>query len=122
MTGVTGVLLAFLIVASFAGALIFLLLYVKVSAWRSTAIGRHTFWLSLMIATLTGLAVVSIFLHDYPGRIYVRLGSWAFLTVVLWQRVWLLVKAFQVGPAARHRAAVLAHEEESERLKREDES
>ena len=119
--GWTGLVLAVLIITSFVGAALFLALYVKVSQWRSTALGRHTFWLSVMMATLTGLAVLSIFLRDYPGRVYIRLGSWTFLAFMLWQRVYLLLKAFQEGPAGRHRAAVKEHEEESERLLQEGE-
>ena len=119
--GWTGLVLAALIIISFLGATVFLALYVKVSAWRSTALGRHTFWLSVLLSTLTGLAVISVFKQDLPGRIYIRLGSWAFLAFILWQRVWLLLKAFQEGPAGRHRAAVRANEAETERLIQEGE-
>lgn len=114
MNDVTEVALAVLIITAFLGAAVFLGLYLKVSQWKATALGRHTLWLSVMMATLTGLAVISIFMQDLPGRVYIRLGSWAFLAFMLWQRVWLLLKAFQEGPAGRHRAAV-----ETERLVKE---
>lgn len=119
--GVVGVVLAVLIIASFFGAAVFLALYVKVSNWKATPLGRHTFWLSAGLTALTGLAVVSVFFHNIPGRTYIRLGSWAFLTFILWQRVWLLVKAFREGPVGRHRAAVKANEAETERLIQEGE-
>lgn len=121
-SGPIGVVLAVLIVISFVGAAVFLLLYLRVSQWRATALGRHTMWLSVLLATLTGLGVISIFAPDLPGRAYIRLGSWTLLAVVLWQRVWLLLKAFQEGPAGRHRAAVKANEEETERLLQEEEN
>lgn len=119
-SGPIGVVLGALIVISFVGAALFLALYLRVSQWRVTALGRHTMWLSVLLATLTGLGVISIFAPELPGRAYIRLGSWAFLAAVLWQRVWLLLKAFQEGPAGRHRAAVEAHEQETERLAQEE--
>lgn len=112
---------AVLLVASFLGALVFTLLYHQVSRWRATPLGRHMLWFSVMMTSLTGLAVLSVFLHDYPGRAYVSLGAWTFLAFMLWQRVWLLLKAFQEGPAGRHRAAVAANEAETERLIQEGE-
>lgn len=46
-----------------------------------------------MIALLLTLIVVtSLFGRDYPGRDYVRLGSYDLLTIMLWRQVALLVR------------------------------
>lgn len=87
------ILLAILIWAATVGAWTFVIGYSVLARWWRTEAGRHMWSFSLMIALLLTLIVGTGLLgHDYPGRVWVRIGAYGLLAVMIWHRVALLVR------------------------------
>lgn len=60
--------------------------------WRSPE-GRLMMADSLLFAWLAGLVLVSVFLHDWPGRVWISIVSLGLLTVTGLWRLRLILRA-----------------------------
>lgn len=81
----------------FVGTIVFLALYWKCSMWRESPLGRHMLYFTLAFALVLAIRIVGLFWEGLPWLPYVRIVSYLFLVIVVWQRVWLLVKALRRG-------------------------
>jgi hypothetical protein len=70
----------------------FLVVYLRSSAWRDTATGRHLAAYSGALFGLYVVSIVSVFIHDVLMSAIV-LGFHAVFDAVIWQRVWLVWQA-----------------------------
>jgi hypothetical protein len=81
--------------AMLIGSLVFVVLYVAEANWQHTTLGRHM--LFFMVA-LSGVLAIRACRFLWPGTtafVYIGLAAYAMLAVVIWQRVYLLVRSLR---------------------------
>jgi len=106
---------ALLVVVAALGLFAFAALYTWKSAWRSSAIGRNTFYFywALVLAYLVGVARA-----HWPGAgwpDYARAVTLALIAVIVWRQVFLLINALRrrdPADADQNEWATRLHKEE----------
>jgi hypothetical protein len=81
------------IVATFAGALVFVASYAwrTRGAWRDSAVGRNVMALMAVIVVVSAMAVAAIIWGtEWPHRNVVRFVAWSLVAVCVWWRVVIL--------------------------------
>jgi hypothetical protein len=71
--------------------LLFCVMYITRSAWKTTKTGRAIAWFVTSIAAILSFVTVVAFTGDFPGRIFIRFGLyWYFAvsSVILFVRLW----------------------------------
>lgn len=89
------------VLATFAGALVFVVLYARLTrgGWRASLMGRHVMTFMIVITTVSSLAVVAIFFgSDWPYRDLIRGLAWSAVAACVWWRVLLLRKVQREVP------------------------
>lgn len=80
------------VIATFLGALTFVVLYLGRS-WRRTAVGVNVLVLMSVITVVSALAVATIFFgRDWPFRDLIRALAWGAVAATIWWRVVLLLR------------------------------
>ena len=73
--------------AMIAGApaiLLFVLFYGLRSRWEKSAVGRSVFTLAASLAAVYVLVGVTLWLGDFPGRGWIRLGVYSAVSTAMW--------------------------------------
>jgi chromate transport protein ChrA len=78
-----------------AGVLVFIFLYGTRSRWRESSLGRHMLYFMVALALVLVFRVIGSFLPGVTWLAYVRLVTYALLVLVIWQRVYLLVRSLR---------------------------
>jgi len=73
------------------GCAVFAVMYTRMAAWRTTAIGRHMFYFAWAVLFAYVVAVCRSVWPDQDWLDYVRVVALAVVAFVFWQRVYLLV-------------------------------
>ena len=89
-----------LMIAAFGACLTFVTVYWSTAPWWRREWGRHTMAFVASLGLLVGLILAGRIWGDYPGRRQLVLISFAALTVLLWQRVYLVIRAQR--PPTKH--------------------
>jgi chromate transport protein ChrA len=87
-TGILGILML-------AGVLAFLVLYWRMSRWRETSLGRHMMYFMIALACVLVVRTCRYFWEDVTWLVYAGLFTYALLVLVIWQRVYLLVRSLR---------------------------
>lgn len=87
----------FLTCVSFVGAIVFVAIYDRKARWRESAVGRHMMYFGLMMVLVLGLGIARIFWSEAVWFAYSRVGAFAIMTALIWQRVYLLVVSLRKG-------------------------
>lgn len=76
-----------------AACITFVTVYATTAPWRSTEWGRHMMAFAVCLGLLLGLGLAYRIFGDYPGRQVLLAVVFATFTVLLWQRVYLVIRA-----------------------------
>ena len=90
VTGILGVLMLL-------GVVTFLVIYWTRCRWRDSAIGRHMMYFMLALGAVLIVRTLRYFWPDVTALIYVGLATFSCLVLVIWQRVYLLVRSLHEG-------------------------
>lgn len=82
-----------LMIAALAACITFVTVYWTTAPWWRSEWGRHTMAFVASLGLLVGLILTYRVFGDYPGRRQLLLVSFAALTLLLWQRVYLVIRA-----------------------------
>ena len=82
-------------------SLAFTALYGLKSNWRVRGVGRALFWLATAMTTFQIIFLVAILWPDMPGRIYIRIAAYGFVSFTIWRMLYELLRV-----QARERAAL----------------
>ncbi len=92
MNALTKFLADAMVWATFAGAVLFVAVYLRRN-WRSSAVGRNVMIFMVVIALVSGLAVSSlVFGREWPLRDLIRAIAWGMVAGVIWWRNALLLR------------------------------
>ena len=76
------------------GALTFVVVYELAADWRSTPLGRNVMAFMAAVAVLLALAIVRSFVPWLDEHVdAMRAGSFTLVGLIIWQRVYLLLRA-----------------------------
>jgi hypothetical protein len=78
-----------------AGVILFLVLYYSLSQWRGSALGRHMLYFMVALALVLIIRTISFYWPGLAWLSYVRIFTYSLLTLAIWQRVYLLVRALR---------------------------
>lgn len=87
-TGVLGVLML-------VGVLAFIVIYWTKARWRDSTLGRHMLYFMVALALVLIVRTLRYFWPDAEWLVYLGLLTFAMLVLVVWQRVWLLVRSLR---------------------------
>lgn len=87
-TGILGILML-------AGVLTFIVLYCLLARWRDTALGRHMLYFMVALALLLIVRTCRYFWDGVPWLVYAGLVTYFLLALVIWQRVYLLLRSLR---------------------------
>jgi hypothetical protein len=79
------------------GTAVFLYLYLTRANWRTSALGRHMLYFMAALALVLVIRVIGFFWPGMAWLAYVRILTYALLVLVIWQRVFLLVRSLKEG-------------------------
>jgi hypothetical protein len=88
IAGVLGVLMLL-------GTGLFLFLYVSRANWRGSPLGRHMLYFMVALALVLVIRIVGSFWPGMEWLAYARVLTYALLVLVIWQRVFLLIRALR---------------------------
>lgn len=87
-TGVLGVLMLI-------GVVVFIVIYRARARWRESSLGRHMMYFMVALAGVLVVRTLRYFWPDILWLVYVGLVTYALLVLVIWQRVYLLVRSLR---------------------------
>ena len=82
-----------LVALAFGACVTFVTVYASTAPWREREWGRHTMAFVASLGLILGLVLTYRVFGEYWGRRELLLISFAALTVLLWQRVYLVIRA-----------------------------
>lgn len=86
-----------LVAAALAGDLLFVAAYVITAPWWRSEWGRHMTAFGVSLGAILALSLAYRLFGDYPGRQVLLLVAFGALTLLLWQRAVIVIRA-QVAP------------------------
>lgn len=87
-TGILGVLML-------VGVVVFIVIYWSRARWRESSLGRHMMYFMVALAGVLVVRTLRYFWPNLEWLIYVGLATYALLVLVIWQRVYLLVRSLR---------------------------
>lgn len=91
-TGVLGILMLL-------GVIVFIVIYRAKARWRESSLGRHMMYFMISLALVLVVRTVRYYWIDVTWLVYVGLFTYALLVLVIWQRVYLLVRSLRSDDA-----------------------
>lgn len=91
-----------LVAAAFGACLTFVAVYGTTAPWYRSEMGWHMMAFVFSLGLILGLSLAYRIWGEYPGRKVLLIVAFGLLTVLLWQRVYLVIRAQR--PPTKHRA------------------